>query len=61
VTPEESAERFHESVEIVLKAWSNERLTHEGRYYNFADVEVLPKPRQKPHPRSGWRLLQKKR
>jgi len=50
VTPEESAERFHESVEIVLKAWSNERLTHQGRYYNFADVEVLPKPRQKPHP-----------
>lgn len=50
VTPEESAERFHESVEIVLKAWSNERLTHAGRYYNFADVEVLPKPRQKPHP-----------
>jgi alkanesulfonate monooxygenase SsuD/methylene tetrahydromethanopterin reductase-like flavin-dependent oxidoreductase (luciferase family) len=50
VTPEESAERFHESVEIVLKAWSNERLTHEGRYYSFADVEVLPKPRQKPHP-----------
>ena len=50
VTPEESAERFHESVEIVLKAWTNERLTHEGRYYNFVDVEVLPKPRQKPHP-----------
>ena len=50
VTPEESAERFQESVEIVLKAWSNERLTHHGRYYNFVDVEVLPKPRQKPHP-----------
>src|SRR4030088_1494198 len=46
VTPEESAERFQESVEIVLKAWSNERLTHHGRYYNLVDVEVLPKPRQ---------------
>jgi alkanesulfonate monooxygenase SsuD/methylene tetrahydromethanopterin reductase-like flavin-dependent oxidoreductase (luciferase family) len=34
----------------VLKAWSNERLTHQGRYYNFVNVEVLPKPRQKPHP-----------
>jgi alkanesulfonate monooxygenase SsuD/methylene tetrahydromethanopterin reductase-like flavin-dependent oxidoreductase (luciferase family) len=50
VTPEESADRFHESVEIVLKAWTEERLTHEGRYYKFVDVEVLPKPRQKPHP-----------
>jgi len=50
VPPEESAARFHETVEVVLKAWCNERLTHAGRYYTFDDIEVLPKPRQKPHP-----------
>jgi alkanesulfonate monooxygenase SsuD/methylene tetrahydromethanopterin reductase-like flavin-dependent oxidoreductase (luciferase family) len=61
VTPEESAERFHESVEIVLKAWSNERLTHEGRYYNFVDVEVLLSRGRSPIPRSGWLPLRKKR
>jgi alkanesulfonate monooxygenase SsuD/methylene tetrahydromethanopterin reductase-like flavin-dependent oxidoreductase (luciferase family) len=46
----ESAARFQETVEVVLKAWNNERLTHHGRYYDFDDIEVLPKPRQQPHP-----------
>ena len=50
VPMEESAERFREAVDIVIQAWSNERLTYEGQYWKFDDVEVLPKPRQKPHP-----------
>lgn len=47
---EESAARFHEAVEIVLAAWRNERLNWSGRYWRFEDVEVLPKPLQRPHP-----------
>jgi len=50
VTPEESAARFREAVEIVLAAWKNERIDFEGRFHRFHDVEVLPKPLQKPHP-----------
>ena len=50
VPPEESAERFREAVEIVLAAWSQERLSFEGRFHRYDDVEVLPKPRQQPHP-----------
>ena len=50
VTPEESAERFREAVEIVLAAWRDERLDHHGRHFEFSDVEVLPKPLQQPHP-----------
>jgi alkanesulfonate monooxygenase SsuD/methylene tetrahydromethanopterin reductase-like flavin-dependent oxidoreductase (luciferase family) len=50
VPPEESPSRFHETVEIVLKAWTEERLTFAGRYFRFEDVEVLPKPAQQPHP-----------
>ncbi len=50
VQPEESADRFLEAVEIVIKAWGEERLTHEGRYWSFDDLDVLPKPMQKPHP-----------
>ncbi|HEU0067936.1 MAG TPA: LLM class flavin-dependent oxidoreductase, partial [Nitrospiraceae bacterium] len=46
----ESRRRFHEAVEIVLAAWQNERLTWSGEYWNFEDVEVLPKPHQKPYP-----------
>ncbi|MFV0294807.1 MAG: LLM class flavin-dependent oxidoreductase [Hyphomicrobiaceae bacterium] len=47
---EESGPRFHEAVEIVLKAWTNERLTHHGRFHDFENVEVLPKPLQAPLP-----------
>jgi alkanesulfonate monooxygenase SsuD/methylene tetrahydromethanopterin reductase-like flavin-dependent oxidoreductase (luciferase family) len=47
---EESAPRFHETVDIVLKAWTNQRLSYQGRFYQYDGVEVLPKPLQAPHP-----------
>jgi alkanesulfonate monooxygenase SsuD/methylene tetrahydromethanopterin reductase-like flavin-dependent oxidoreductase (luciferase family) len=50
VPPEESAERFREAVEIVLAAWRSQRVSHHGRFFDFEDVEVLPKPLQEPHP-----------
>jgi alkanesulfonate monooxygenase SsuD/methylene tetrahydromethanopterin reductase-like flavin-dependent oxidoreductase (luciferase family) len=50
VPSEESAERFREAVEIVLKAWTEERFTYKGTHFSFDDVEVLPKPLQQPHP-----------
>ncbi|HUH85093.1 MAG TPA: LLM class flavin-dependent oxidoreductase [Stellaceae bacterium] len=50
VPPEESSARYHEAVEIVHRAWTEERLRWSGRYWNFDGVEVLPKPMQQPHP-----------
>lgn len=46
----ESAERFREAVAIVQSAWRDERLSFSGKYWQFADIEVLPKPMQRPHP-----------
>jgi len=50
VEREESYPRFRETVDVVMKAWSDERLTHHGEFFHFDDVEVLPKPVQDPHP-----------
>jgi alkanesulfonate monooxygenase SsuD/methylene tetrahydromethanopterin reductase-like flavin-dependent oxidoreductase (luciferase family) len=50
VPMEETASRFREAVEIVLAAWTNARLTFHGEFWDFDDVEVLPKPAQSPHP-----------
>ncbi|MEM7254288.1 MAG: LLM class flavin-dependent oxidoreductase [Pseudomonadota bacterium] len=50
VPPDQSKERFREAVDIVLAAWKNERLTWDGEFWQFDDVEVLPKPTQLPHP-----------
>ena len=50
VPVEESSDRFRECVDIVLAAWKNERVSHQGRYWQYDDIEVLPKPLQSPHP-----------
>lgn len=42
--------RFRENVDVVLRAWTEERLTYDGDFVHVRDVEVLPKPLQKPHP-----------
>lgn len=50
VPPEESTDRFREAVEIVLKAWTEERFTYKGQHFAFDGIELLPKPLQRPHP-----------
>ena len=46
----ESRGRFEESLEIIIKAWTNETFSFEGEHYNLKDLTVTPKPFQKPHP-----------
>jgi alkanesulfonate monooxygenase SsuD/methylene tetrahydromethanopterin reductase-like flavin-dependent oxidoreductase (luciferase family) len=46
----ESRERFLETLEIILKAWTEEPFSYTGKYYTFNNLSVLPKPHQKPHP-----------
>ncbi|MEQ1889475.1 MAG: LLM class flavin-dependent oxidoreductase [Alphaproteobacteria bacterium] len=50
VTPADVYDRFRETADIVQKAWQNERLTHHGKYYDYDNVLVLPRPYQDPHP-----------
>src|SRR6266536_3922587 len=46
----ESRERFLETLEILTKAWTQDRFSYEGKYFQFRDVCAMPKPYQKPHP-----------
>lgn len=46
----ESRERFNETLAILVKAWTEDRFTHEGKYFQYRNVCVTPKPFQKPHP-----------
>jgi alkanesulfonate monooxygenase SsuD/methylene tetrahydromethanopterin reductase-like flavin-dependent oxidoreductase (luciferase family) len=50
MTPDESYPRFRESVDIVMAAWRDRRVSYQGKYFSFENVEVLPKPLQQPHP-----------
>jgi alkanesulfonate monooxygenase SsuD/methylene tetrahydromethanopterin reductase-like flavin-dependent oxidoreductase (luciferase family) len=48
---DEAREKFEESIEVILKAWtSEERFSHKGKYWTFNDVIVEPPPFRKPHP-----------
>jgi alkanesulfonate monooxygenase SsuD/methylene tetrahydromethanopterin reductase-like flavin-dependent oxidoreductase (luciferase family) len=42
--------RLLEGITILRRLWSEKRVTHAGTYYQFADVELLPKPVQQPVP-----------
>ena len=46
----ESRSRFLEALEIIMKAWQEDSLSHEGEYHTFHDVTVTPKPFQQPYP-----------
>jgi alkanesulfonate monooxygenase SsuD/methylene tetrahydromethanopterin reductase-like flavin-dependent oxidoreductase (luciferase family) len=46
----ENRERMDEAIEVLLQAWREPRVSYEGRYFTFRNVEVIPKPVQRPHP-----------
>ncbi|MSQ26177.1 MAG: LLM class flavin-dependent oxidoreductase [Dehalococcoidia bacterium] len=46
----EARARADESLDIITRAWTEERVGASGTHYHFDPVEVLPKPLQKPHP-----------
>ena len=51
VPMDQSREMFAEGMELILKAWTQEKITHFGRYWRVpVETEVLPKPIQRPHP-----------
>ena len=42
--------RFREYIDVILKCWEDEPLTFKGEFIDVADLNVLPKPAQKPIP-----------
>jgi alkanesulfonate monooxygenase SsuD/methylene tetrahydromethanopterin reductase-like flavin-dependent oxidoreductase (luciferase family) len=41
---------FNEALEVVLQAWTQEKVNFKGVHFNIQDQPVRPKPLQKPHP-----------
>jgi len=48
---EESRPRYDEAIDILELAFSREKFSYSGKYYNVKDVRVVPQPVQKPHPK----------
>src|SRR5262245_15121153 len=47
---DESRDRFQESLDVILKAWTQEGFSHAGPYFRIDNLTVVPRPYQKPHP-----------
>jgi len=50
VPSRERVGRLVEGVSLMRRLWSDEIVTHEGKYYQYSDVDLQPKPVQKPVP-----------
>lgn len=50
IPQQETRERFEESLAIILRAWTSERLSYHGKYWQIEDLLLTPRPLQNPHP-----------
>jgi alkanesulfonate monooxygenase SsuD/methylene tetrahydromethanopterin reductase-like flavin-dependent oxidoreductase (luciferase family) len=50
IPAEQAQERFEESEEIMLKAWSGEPVEHHGKYWTLKLPMLRPRPYTRPHP-----------
>ena len=50
IDPRERGARTDEALEIMTGLWSDEPFSHKGRFYEFEDMYMEPKPVQRPGP-----------
>ena len=69
----ERAERFNEAIDVIQRAWSDDPVRYDGAFFHYDQVNVQPKPLQRPGPplrmaansdesieqagREGWRAM----
>jgi alkanesulfonate monooxygenase SsuD/methylene tetrahydromethanopterin reductase-like flavin-dependent oxidoreductase (luciferase family) len=46
----ENRARFDECLEIIRLAWTRDRFSYRGSFYDVEELAVVPRPVQKPHP-----------
>ena len=46
----ENRARFDEALEIIRLAWTEERFSYRGTFYDVEELAVVPRPVQRPHP-----------
>ncbi len=48
--PTENQDKYFEAIDVMRKAWSGESFEHQGAYFNYPKLAVVPTPLQKPIP-----------
>ena len=50
IDPRDSREMWEESLSMVPQIWQTDLYSHEGKYWQVPERQILPKPYQNPHP-----------
>ncbi len=50
VPQDRSGRIMDEALEVLIRAWTEERFSFEGRHFSLKDVGMMPKPIQRPRP-----------
>ncbi len=50
VAMEDSRARMEESIGVIRRLWTEDAIDHEGKFWQFKDVRLMPRVVQKPHP-----------
>jgi len=50
VAASEAQARTLEGLDVLRKAWTGRPFSHSGRFFQFENLEVWPKPQQEPYP-----------
>jgi alkanesulfonate monooxygenase SsuD/methylene tetrahydromethanopterin reductase-like flavin-dependent oxidoreductase (luciferase family) len=53
---DDSRARMEETLDVMIRAWTEAPLVHEGKFYQLRLPELRPRPRQRPHP-PIWRSV----
>lgn len=49
--PREQREALlEEGLEVIQRAWAGDKFSFDGQFYHLRDVQICPKPVQRPHP-----------
>src|SRR5262249_50098794 len=51
---DDSRERMDETLDVMVRAWTESPLVHDGKFYRLRLPELRPRPHQRPHP-PVWR------
>jgi probable F420-dependent oxidoreductase len=57
ISIKERGRRLEEGAALIRRIWTEEHVSHEGRYYRLTDVTLGPRPVQQPRPPiwfAGW-------
>ena len=42
--------RTDEMLDVMKRLWTEEHVSHQGRFFDFEDVTLVPRPQQQPYP-----------